>query len=289
MLIEAAEFLDRMKGTIPEQITAADLETLNEGLRFFFSKLRLASGLFRQSEDDQRHAAIVALDAAWRLVALFKQRYSENLFLPLLRLQDALRKLDEGTVAPMLKPVRRGGRTMSTDARAALRGHAAGTVERLVEAGLPLEVARTRVAEALKELDVRPERGSSAITARTVRGWCEEVAADVGRHGAAAIVYDGMFTDDERRRFSGLPSDQRRRALALSSLAGFVRAHFPSTTSAVSSGPKKPLNPPFSRRRTVASSTHVHIVPKRSKCRTRASSISRFRIAQHSRSLKLAV
>ena len=124
-LIEATEFLDRMKGTIPEQITTADLETLNKGLRFFFSKLRLASGLFRQAEDDQRHAAIVALEAAWRLVALFKQPVSGNLFLPILHLQDALRKLDEGTVAPMLKPVRRGGRTKSTDARAALRGHAA--------------------------------------------------------------------------------------------------------------------------------------------------------------------
>ena len=211
-LIEATEFLDRMKGTIPEQITAADLETLNEGLRFFFSKLRLASGLFRQSEsgEDHRHAAIVALDAAWRLVALFKQPFSENLFLPLLHLRDALGKLDEGTVAPMLKPVRRRGRTTSTDARAALRGHAAGTVERLVEAGVPLEDARTLVAEALNKLGVRPERGSGQITARTVRTWCEEVAADVGRHGAAAIVYHGMFTDEERRRFSGLQSDRAR-------------------------------------------------------------------------------
>jgi hypothetical protein len=52
------------------------------------------------------------------------------------------------------------------------------------------------------------------------------VATDVSRRGAAAIVYDGMFTDEERRRFSGLPSDQERRAFALNSLAGFVRAHF---------------------------------------------------------------
>jgi hypothetical protein len=41
-LIEAREFLDRMKGTLPEQITPADLETLNTGLRFFFSTLRRA-------------------------------------------------------------------------------------------------------------------------------------------------------------------------------------------------------------------------------------------------------
>ena len=227
-LIEATEFLDRMKGTIPEQITAADLETLNKGLRFFFSKLRLASGLFRQAEDDQRHAAIVALDAAWRLVALFKQPYSENLFLPLLHLQDALRKLDEGSVPPMLvKSVRRPGGAKSTDARTALRGRVAGTVARLVEANVPLEEAHRLVAGDLVKLGVRPERGSSPITARTVRGWCEEVAADVGRRGAAAIIYDGMFTDDERQRFSALQSDQSRSADALNSLAGFVKANFP--------------------------------------------------------------
>jgi hypothetical protein len=237
-LIEATEFLDRVKGTIPEQITAADLETLNKGLRFFFSKLRLASGLFRKSEDDQRHAAIVALDAAWRLVALFKQPVSENLFLPLLRLRDALQMLDEGTVSPMVvKSVRRRGRARSTDARTALRGHVAGTVIRLVEANVPLEEAHALVAKDLVKLGVRPERGSSAITARTVRGWCEEVAVDVGRRGAAAIVYDGMFTDDERRRFSSLPSDQRRRALALNSLAGFVQAHFPTKAGAETSEP----------------------------------------------------
>jgi hypothetical protein len=46
---EATEFLDRMKGTLPEQITAADLETLNEGLRFFFSKL-LPRGYFDNRE-----------------------------------------------------------------------------------------------------------------------------------------------------------------------------------------------------------------------------------------------
>jgi hypothetical protein len=238
VVIEAKDFLDRTKGTLPEQIAAADLEKFNTGLGFFFSYLRGASEVYYQSADGGRRGAIIALDAAWRLVALFKQPLSENLFLPLLHLRDALGKLDEGTVAPMLtKPVRRRGRTTSTDARAALRGHAAGTVERLVEAGLPLEDARALVAEALNERGVRPERGSGQITARTVRTWCEEVAADVGRHGTAAIVYDGMFTDDERRRFSGLPSDQRRSALALNSLAGFVRAHYLSTKS---SGPKKP-------------------------------------------------
>ena len=85
---EATEFLDRMKGTLPEEITSADLETLNTGLRFFFSKLRLASGYFINQATSSRHGAIVALDAAWRLVALFKQPYP--LTSPILHLQGAL-------------------------------------------------------------------------------------------------------------------------------------------------------------------------------------------------------
>jgi hypothetical protein len=146
-LIEADEFLKRMQATLPERITEADLETLNTGLRFFFPKLRRASELFHQG--DSRHGAIIALAAAWQVVALFKQPCAENLFVPLLHLQDALRKLDEGTIAPMLVKSHRAGRTPSTDARAALRGHVAGTVERLVQSGLSLQEARALVAEAL--------------------------------------------------------------------------------------------------------------------------------------------
>jgi hypothetical protein len=206
VVIDATEFLDRTKGTLPEQIAGVDLEKLNRGLGFFFSYLRGASEVFYQSKYGGRHGAIMALNAAWRLVALFKQPSSENLFLPLLHL--------------------------STGARAALRGHAAGTVQRLVEAGLSLKDARTRVAKALNKLGVRPERGSGQTTARTVRTWCEEVAADVGRRTGAAIVYDGMFTDEERQKFSRLQSDQKRRAHALHSLVGFVRAHFPRAAKA---------------------------------------------------------
>ena len=227
----AVEFLDQMKGTLPELITTPDLETLNTGLRFFFSELRLSSALFQQSGSGGRAGAVKALGATWRLVALFAQPLSELLHLPMLHLQDALQSLDEGTVSPMLTPVPHSGRTSSTGGRAALRGHVAGTVTRLIEANVPRGQAHAQVAKALVRLGVRPERGSGQITATTVRHWCAEVATDVSRRGAAAIVYDGMFTDEERRRFSGLPSDQERRALTLNSLAGFVRAHFPSILS----------------------------------------------------------
>src|SRR5262245_45382244 len=83
VMAEATEFLDQNKGTLPEQITAADLEKLNVGLGFFFSYLRGASEVFYQSEDGGRHGAIIALAAAWRFIALFKQPFAENLFLPI--------------------------------------------------------------------------------------------------------------------------------------------------------------------------------------------------------------
>ena len=128
-------------------------------------------------------------------------------FVPMLHLQDALRMLDEGTVASMLRPVSRRGPRRSSDAYGALRGKSAGTVAWLVETGIP--VAYGRVADVLVELGVPPERGK-AITPTTVRHWYEKV-----RSGPAAIVYDDMFTDEERQRFAGQPFDEARRALAL--------------------------------------------------------------------------
>ena len=108
-----------------------------------------------------------------------------------------------------------------------------------MESGISLEDARKLVAELLVELGVRAERGNKPITDRTVRTWCEKVSEDVGRRGAAAIVYDGMFTDDECRRFSALVSDQARHALALKSLAGFVGVHFTSAHGGLNE-PEKP-------------------------------------------------
>jgi hypothetical protein len=85
---------------------------------------------------------------------------------------------------------------------------------------------------------VRPERGRGKITDTTVRHWYDEVATDVSRGGDAAIVCDGMFTDEERQMFSALPSDQARRSHALKSLANFVLAHFLRSQNSGSSEPQ---------------------------------------------------
>jgi hypothetical protein len=226
--IEAAvDFIDRMKGTLPEVLTARDLKTLNAALSFFFADLRHAWTLFQALEGSGRAGAIRALGAMWRLVMLFQQPLADNLQVPILRLQDALRTLDDNKVDPMLKPAPRSGRARSTGARAALRGHAAGTVKRLMQAGLAKTKACAQVARTLTKLGVRPERGPGQITATTIRHWCNQVAADAGRRSDAATVYDGMFTEYEHNRFLGLSSDRNRQSLAIESLEGFVRAVLP--------------------------------------------------------------
>ena len=64
-----------------------------------------------------------------------------------------------------------------------------------------------------------------------MRHWCDEVMADVGRHGVAATVYDDMFASEERAGFAGLASDEKRRSVALALLANFVRTFSPETHS----------------------------------------------------------
>ena len=83
-------------------------------------------------------------------------------------------------------------------------------------------------------------RGDKPITERTVRTWCEKVAEDMHRRGVAANVYDTMFTDEESLRFSNLQSDRERQALALNSLALFVRPNFSRFQNSGSSEPQKP-------------------------------------------------
>jgi len=143
------------------------------------------------------------------------------LHVPLLNLHASLEALDNGLVEPILKPVPRRGRAPSSEARAALKGCVAGTVQRLLRTGLNQQDANLAVAKLLTRRGVRPERGSGGeVTVNTVRHWCEEVAADVGRRGTAAKMYASMFMPAEVDRFSALPLDQAR-SHALGSLARF--------------------------------------------------------------------
>ncbi len=144
------QFLDQAKGTLPEAISERDLETLNAGLRFFFTDLRAAFELFQGREGHDRASAIKALGAVWRFIALFAQPLAENLQVPILLLQDALVALNGNHVAPMLRPVSHRGRAKAADDWAALKGRVAGAVMYLMHADVPQHQACSQVARSQK-------------------------------------------------------------------------------------------------------------------------------------------
>jgi len=202
------EFWKRAKGTLPETIGGADLSTLNSGLDFLFGRLRQARLDFERLGDNGRWAAFSALGAFHSFITLFKNPLEEDLHVPILRLQDALQGLEQGRREPILEPVRHRGRAPSSQAYASMKGYAAAAVRLLQQAGLAHADALEGVARQLRELGVRPERGSEAVTATTVRNWCNEVSRHGGRHGTAALMYDDRLAPEEQERLLSLPKDQ---------------------------------------------------------------------------------
>jgi hypothetical protein len=220
------DFAMQVSGTLPETASAGDLPKLNQALEFLFADLRHASELFHQPGDDGRAGAAAALGAMSRFVMLFERPLAESLQAPMLRLHAALSALNGNKVEPIVKPVARRGRSDSSAARLALKGASAGTVRRLLDIGIARPDAFRAVSNQLKKIGVRPERGPGDITDTTIRHWCNTVAADVSRTGAAATVHDSMFTAEENARFAAMPRDEAQ-AFALASLADFIQLNFP--------------------------------------------------------------
>jgi hypothetical protein len=212
-------------GTLPETIREADLNTLNSALGSLFSRLREARAEFDQEGEGGRRGIRNALGACWTFITLFKTPLAENLHVPILRLHHALAMLGQGRTEPMLKAVRRRGRAPSGPAYGGLKGHAAATVQLLLEAGHARSDAHRAVATQLRQLGVKPERGSGTVTTTTIRNWCHEVSRDIGRHDTPAMMYDYKLAHG-REMLSSLPKDQARQRV-LQELAGWVQSIFP--------------------------------------------------------------
>jgi hypothetical protein len=229
--IEWREFWDRVKHTLPERIEEADLNTLNSALELLFGRLREARAQFDNEGDEGRLGAFTALAAFWQFITLFRTPYAEKLHVPILHLQDALGMLDQNLVKPILRPAPHSGRAPSSNIYATLKGQAAATVQLLLRTGLARPDAHKQVAKLLARLGARgvisekAGRGTGAITATTVRNWVDEVSSDVGRHKAAAAVYD-MTLAAEQEKLSNMPKDQAR-GEALGKLAHWVRSMSP--------------------------------------------------------------
>jgi hypothetical protein len=192
-----------------------DLSTLNLALDFLFSRLRVAQEQFYQEGDNGRQGAFTALAASWMFITVFRTPFSEELYVPILRLQDALAMLDKNRIEPIFRPVRGSGRGPSSYTHACLKGYAAAAVK--LQQGLTRADAYLAVATQLSELGVRPGRGSGVVTATTVRNWYYEVSSDVGRHDIPAVMFD-------KKLLSNKGAD---RAQTLQKLAAWVLALLP--------------------------------------------------------------
>src|SRR5256885_977755 len=77
------------------------------------------------------------------------------------------------------------------------------------------------VADTLHKIGIKPSRGSGRLTARTIREWCERVAADVGGCSAAAMQATSMLTDGYKARIEEMsPKDARK--LVLKALQAYI-------------------------------------------------------------------
>jgi hypothetical protein len=220
------EFLNRAKGTLPETIGKADLSTLNSGLHFLFDRLRQAREQFEREGDSGRRGARTALSAFWNFITLFEAPLAETLHIPILRLQSALWMLDQGGREPILKPVRLRGRAPSSPTYDSIRGHAVATVQLLLQTGLARGDAHRAVATELRQLGVRPERGSGTVTATTVRNWCDQIPSQVDQDSTAALMYYSKLAPEEMEMFSAVPKD-RAKQFALQLLASYVQSIIP--------------------------------------------------------------
>jgi hypothetical protein len=184
-------------GSLPERIKPRDLGRLNEGLAYLFQELRKATELHQSNTNAGREGAIHSVETTIKFLSLFAPVISLRLHAPLGVLCDALMSLDDGKALPLLKPAKKLGRMRASALRGSLIGGAVFTVKRLTETGMKAPAAHQAVASALKRVGIKPARGRAekSITARTIRGWCEEVSVDVGRHGEAAQTYDLLIKE----------------------------------------------------------------------------------------------
>jgi hypothetical protein len=207
------------QGTSP---SSEDIAALNAAFDFLYSGLRDAKKLFEGGNNVGREGAIHSVEILLKFLSRFRPVRDESLNAPLAALFNALLSLDDGSVLSILKPIPARGRSRASGIRDSLKGAAAFTVTRLRATGLTAPDASTHVAQVLRNAGVTAARGRyPAISGRTVRGWCAEVAADIGRHGEAAQTFD-LFERECSVVDGAEPADVRR--AYLESLANLINA-----------------------------------------------------------------
>jgi hypothetical protein len=218
---------------LPESLAMGDLPRLNIAFRHLWAGLREAQSDF--ANGDHLTGAYLSVVAVSAFLSLFRPVRREGLSAPLAALESALWALDEGVVQPILKPARpaQSGRARSPVLYQELKGAAVYVVHRLHYFGLKQKEARATVAAELRRIGLKPERGSGSVTARTIRGWCEEVAADVGRHGAAARRSHALLLHPGNKVLENMPREAAK---------SWLRSRLKFFATAIGEKPANPLS-----------------------------------------------
>jgi hypothetical protein len=218
---------------LPESIATGDVPSLNIALRHLWVELREAQSEF--AKGNQLDGAYLSLVAVSAFLSLFAPVKREGLSASLAALESALWALDEGVVQPILKPARRAqrGRARSSVLHQELKGAAVYVVDRFHYLGLEQKKARAIVAAELRRIGVKPQRGSGEITARTIRGWCQEVAADVGRHGVAAQRSHALSSHPGNKALENMPRETAK---------SWLRSRLRFFVTAIGGKPANPLS-----------------------------------------------
>jgi hypothetical protein len=212
-----------------------DLAVIQETFNALYKGLDEAKQLFESGRNNGRDGVIHAVESVLKFLEKSGPIRSHGLHAPLVALFDALMNLDDGVVRPILKKAQRSGRGRASAMRESIKGAAACTVHALRETGLQMRAAQASVARCLQKEGVTAERGSARrITARTVRGWCGDVAADVSGRGEAAQTFD-LLQQECPLRNDADPELIRRKLL--DDLIGLIRQLTPTGRK-----PDKPLS-----------------------------------------------
>jgi hypothetical protein len=216
-------------GILPEVIGAGELNLANSVLAGLLKALR-HSVVLRQAGQD-RDAALLALRSVSLFIVRLKPGFDEDLYASFRDLASALVALNEGNVTALVQPTqaKAGGRAPDSPMRQVLIGFAVGAVGRLQWTGLRVGEAHKAVADTLHKHGVRPSRGSGRMTARSVREWCERVAADVGGRSIATLDAKLLLTPEREKRIKSMPPEDARK-FVLHQLTLNVRMNVGATT-----------------------------------------------------------
>jgi hypothetical protein len=225
---EFMAFAARNAGTLPTELTADHLVTLNTALRLLFAELRVAYWKHSNGDGYGRGGVVRTLGLTLRFLTMFKQPDAINIHTPVLHLINALMQLDNGVITkPLLERVVGGpddGRPPGDVRYNALIGMVAATVKKLRQFGVPLDRALQQVADTLVEHGVRTHQNKE-ITSTTVSNWCKYVSA-APSGSEEKVVFNSMFSETENKPSGGLTRAQQRER-ALNALKGFLFEHFP--------------------------------------------------------------